>query len=381
MKRVAIRFLLLAISVLIGLAAVEVALRLGNLFRPPNDPPRPRRADLYQADERVGYRLWTSTKMCYRYPVSNGRVLSVNSNSDGFRSEREFDEPDSRTRIVVTGDSFVFGDGVEIRERLTEVLEGMEPGWRVDNLGMTGWGIDLMIRAVETIGPKARPDVVVLGIYTDDFTRQRPFYSGMGFPTPRFRLERGSLVSAPYPRLAWWKSLRVVQAAYQSYWRLVPDPHELNNALFDRFLAEAQRQEFMPVLMFIPGKYDGRVDSKRRRFLDQFAKEQGVAYLDLTEPIHGAGVDNTYIRGNWHWNPAGHRIAALELHRLLKARGLDRARSESTGFPTMSVPSQTGSMDKTQKAVNRLQSLAVRASLTTQTGDGACQEDFGPPSG
>ncbi len=327
--RAAINILLLAGSLLIALAAVETVLRLRHMYRPPQDPPRPRRPDLYQFDERVGYRLWPSTRMCYRYPVTSGRVLSLNSNSDGFRNPREFDEPDDRVRILVAGDSFILGDGVEVGERLTELLEDLEPGWRVDNLGMTGWGIDLMVRAVETIGPKASPEIVVLGLYTDTFRRQLPFYAGMGFPIPRFRLEGDRLVSVPYPRLAWWQRLRVVQAVHQSYWRRVRNQYELNAALLDRFLVASRRQQFMPVLMFMPGRDDTDEDRERRGFLRRYSEAHDVAYLDLTAAIHGAGIEVAYIRDNWHWSPQGHRIGARELHRVLTSKA-DLARRESS---------------------------------------------------
>lgn len=319
MKRLLVNLMLLSVGTVLGLAVVETVFRVRELYRPPHDPPRPRRPDLYQMDERLGYRLWPSTRMCYRYPASDGRVLSLNSNSDGFRNEREFGEADDRVRILVTGDSFVLGDGVEVRERLTEVLERLQPAWRVDNMGMTGWGIDLMVRAVETIGPKVEPDVVVLAVYTDDYTRQLPFYSGMGFPIPRYRLADDVLTSVPYPKLARWQRLRVVQAVYQTYWRQRRNRYEMAHALFVRFLTEAERQRFTPVLLFIPGKDDTEEDRERRGLLRRFSEERDVVFLDLTEAIHDAGVDRTFIEDNWHWNPEGHRVAALELHRVLES--------------------------------------------------------------
>ncbi|MEQ1897984.1 MAG: hypothetical protein ABL971_11425 [Vicinamibacterales bacterium] len=37
----------------------------------------------------------------------------------------------------------------------------------------------------------------------------------------------------------------------------------------------------------------------------------------MTAAIHGAGVDNVYIRNNPHWNPSGHRIAAEQLRTIV----------------------------------------------------------------
>ena len=149
------RALLLACALLIPLAAFEVTARLFDAYVPAGADLTPTRPDLYTADPRVGYRLHPSQRVNVHYPPRNPRALSIVSNADGFRSDRELGAPDVRPRILVVGDSFVFGSGVEERERFTEVLEWLEPGWRVDNLGMTGWGVDLMVRALETFGEKA----------------------------------------------------------------------------------------------------------------------------------------------------------------------------------------------------------------------------------
>ena len=151
------RLVLLIAALALPLAGFEAITRLVGAYVPPGAELTPTRPDLYTPDPDVGYRLHPSLHTTVRYPPRNPRALSVVSNSDGFRSSRELGEPDARPRILVVGDSFVFGSGVEASERFTEILEWLEPGWRVDNLGMTGWGIDLMVREIETLGPKARP--------------------------------------------------------------------------------------------------------------------------------------------------------------------------------------------------------------------------------
>ena len=143
-------------------------------------------------------------------------ALSIVSNSDGFRSRRDFREPDARRRIVVLGDSMVFGSGVEESERFTEVLESMEPGWRVDNLGMVAYGPDLMLRALETVGVALKPDVVLFAIFSHDFYRVMPEAFGIGFPLPRYVLEAGRLVTVPYPERPAWMRTGLVQAARYS---------------------------------------------------------------------------------------------------------------------------------------------------------------------
>ena len=59
---------------------------------------------------------------------------------------------------------------------------------------------------------------------------------------------------------------------------------------------------------------------ERRGFLAEWTARHNVPYADLTHAIHGAGVDKVYIQDNWHWNPAGHTIAARELQTLVHER-------------------------------------------------------------
>ena len=184
---------LLVSVVVIGVIGAEVLFRAARMGMPPDHPLRPKLADLYTADEHLGYTLWKSTKTCYRYPSFNPVVHPMVSNRWGFRGVREFDEPDDRTRILVVGDSFVQGVGVAREDRFTDRVEREKPEWRVDSMGISGWGLDTMVRAIELYGEKVKPDVVVLALYTDDFRRQHPLYAGLGYHIPKFRLVDGRL--------------------------------------------------------------------------------------------------------------------------------------------------------------------------------------------
>lgn len=100
--------------------------------------------------------------MSFDYPPEAPRTLTIRSNSHGFRQVRELGEEDVPPHVLVTGDSFTFGQGVEESERLTDRVEALHPKLRVDNVGMTGWGPDMMLLALETVVPRTKPDVVVV---------------------------------------------------------------------------------------------------------------------------------------------------------------------------------------------------------------------------
>lgn len=318
MSRVRRSLVLLTGSLVCAALAGEVGLRVLNRFEPPPPTPVQRRPDLYRPDPDLGYTLKPSTRTTYHYPVSSPKVFSLVSNSDGFRNQREFDEPDSRPRIWMLGDSMVLGDGVDSADRLTEVIEGLEPRWRVDNLGMSGWGIDLMVRAFERVSRRVRPDVVVLAFYTDDFRRLGPFYTGQGYPFPKFELDGDRLVSVPFPTLPSWRRLRVVQAVEQGYWRFRRNRFDLNGAVLERLHRGVREQRAAFVVAFLPGTGDTPEDRSRRGWLRDWCAKAQVPFVDLTATIHGAGAGGTFIPDNPHWNERGHRLAGEAIHRLLR---------------------------------------------------------------
>ncbi len=295
-----------------------MALRAVGKFNPPPHPLVCSRPDLYQQHDPYGYRLWPARRISYEYPKNNPRRLTLTSNRDGFRSAREFDsEDDGRSRIMIVGDSFVFGQGVEQTERFSNRLEELVPEWRVDNLGMPGFGADLMLRAFEQVGLDARPEVVVLSIYTDDFRRVDPLYSGAGFPIPRYELRENGLVSVAYPKRKLVDNLHVWQLARRALQEVTDSAWKLNSAILDRFGELARDQDISLVVIFLPGRNDIERDRKRSAWLGAYAAEHRIPFLDLTGPIHSAGTDEVFIERNSHLNSRGHEIVARHLRGIL----------------------------------------------------------------
>lgn len=306
---------------MISLGFVEAGLRILKIF-PPHDVLSPERPDLYVKDNEVGYHLWPSTKTFERYPWTALKINDINSNSDGFRNSREFGESGDDRQLLMIGDSFVYGLGVSSKDRLTEVLESKLSGWRIDNLGMCGWGIDLMLRALETFGPKIKPQIVVLAVYTDDFPRLLPQFSGMGFNIPKFELRNGQLVSKPYQLASGWRNSHLAQAAYEIYWRKIVNRnrYDMNKAILDRINQVTQKLNSKLILLYLPGKGNTEEDRERRSFLEIWTNSQKIPYLDLHDAFHNAGIKKTYIKNDIHWNENGHRLAASEIANFLVNR-------------------------------------------------------------
>jgi hypothetical protein len=311
----------------------EATLRVFTAYRPPDYPPAPARPDLFTGDTIVGYHLWPQTRTCMRYPGNTHRMLSLISNSDGFASSRELGEPDPRPRVLVIGDSFTMGLGVNEGTRYTEIVEDLEPRWRVDNMGMIGWGLDLMVRALEAHGKKARPNAVVFAVYTESLARLSPRWIGQApVPFRKYELVDGKLVDLPPYRPGFLyrfhltELLRTVQERVGgSRFR---NRYPLNEALLNKFFDLTRELNAAPVVLFLPGTQDTPQGRERRAFLRGWTEARGVTYLDLTDVIYAAGVDTTYIRNNFHWSEYGHQVAGRALHELLSTRVMQGQGSE-----------------------------------------------------
>jgi hypothetical protein len=312
------------VSLLIALVGAEAFLRVTDRFRPPRNPPQcgywdPAICSMYVPNADFGYTLRPSTATEYSYPESGAsRRLAVVSNRRGFRDARELDEREDRPRVLVLGDSFVFGEGVQAEERFTSVLEDIT-GFRVDSAGMTGWGPDLMLRALEAVDAEADPDIVLLCLYTHDFRRVHPLYAGLGFEVPRYELRDGRLVTIPYPPPTVWQKLRLLWAISPARRSWDSGMWDLHRAILDRFRELAAERDFRLGLLFLPGRSDTPADIERREWLAGYAEEADTWFLDLTGPVLERPRDEFFIAGgNPHWNPAGHAVVAANLGSFVK---------------------------------------------------------------
>ena len=111
------------------------------------------------------------------YIAQSGAWSAGPSNSLGFRDREVPPKSAGRYRIVVVGDSFTWGAGLERDERFSNLLEHfLGPRYEVFNFGVPGNNmpghLDVLDRALAV-----KPDFVLLQLYINDFeTRymQRP---------------------------------------------------------------------------------------------------------------------------------------------------------------------------------------------------------------
>lgn len=93
------------------------------------------------------------------------RTIAVSHNSVGLR-DRELG-PKKLKRLLVIGDSFVWGYDAEADERFTDLMQEKKPQWRIINAGVSGYGTDQELLLLKRFGAAIQPDHVLL-IFSDN---------------------------------------------------------------------------------------------------------------------------------------------------------------------------------------------------------------------
>lgn len=103
---------------------------------------------------------------------------TVRVNNVGFR-DRDVPPKDGRYRIAVVGDSFTWGQGVEEKDRFSNLIEqALGPGYEVFNFGRPGNNMPEHLQVL-TQALAVQPDFVLLQLYINDWET-----ASMVRPTP-----------------------------------------------------------------------------------------------------------------------------------------------------------------------------------------------------
>src|SRR5688572_1130655 len=150
------------------------------------------------------------------YPL---RPYHLQTNSAGLRNSEEINDDPNVFRILAIGDSFTFGFYVHNEEsfpaRLQERLNELrETRFQVLNAGIPGYTIEDELSYLKDKGLNLKPDLVVLGVYTNDIFDLTP--------DMRQYFARSVVLAQTSPAAAAPDSLRVFlrdNVALYSLWR------------------------------------------------------------------------------------------------------------------------------------------------------------------
>lgn len=328
------RLFLAAFATGLALAGAELALRLlvpAEIGTPTTDGDG---FSFFAYDPELGWDLVPGTADRTR---SDEFDVEVKINGQRMRSDREISPvalPGVR-RLALIGDSFSFGQGVEVHEGFGERLAEALPNVELLNLAVTGYGTDQQLMKLEAQGWAFAPDLVLLGLFEGDVFRNDKL-TQLGYPKPRYVLgENGRLVldNVPVPRAPAAPGLlagsRVAAIAGKPARSLVEHlgwgaSWPVTEAILAR-LAAVCKERGVPLAVVVIPKDQAVLGSGLRRALHtrtlglvgEMLDRLEVPYLDLTAALAAAIQSQPgtalYFPRDGHWTPAGHAVAAHAL--------------------------------------------------------------------
>ncbi|MDG4476291.1 SGNH/GDSL hydrolase family protein [Thiovibrio frasassiensis] len=283
---------------------------------------------------------------------------TVETNSAGFRGG-EWDLSPGRRNIVVLGDSFAFGWGVQFEESVGKRLEGalqkIDPRFQVINLAQSGYSVKEIVRSFEIFKAMLKPEAVVYifcpndtesmtsedaqGDYTIEY--QPPPGEAEAFATMRERnqpgywtwekFRKGSYLHAFYARFVRPVISKRIRASLhidsppQGYdfpppMTERPTPPDLPEARFLTYCLKRLAQQVDGTLYLLPTSDKSilyRKDDERnlRWVLANFSKMNHKAhFLDFESSVRLIPDGKKYyFLFDDHWSAAGHEFAAQML--------------------------------------------------------------------
>jgi hypothetical protein len=323
------------LTFVVGLLLAELSARA---FFPEWAPTREERVEFWTYHDRLG---WMHT------PNQTGRFdhpdfsVQVAINSHGMRDSEYGTARTAKRRLLVLGDSFGWGFGVEHAQRFSELIESAHADWEILNASVSGYGTGQQLLLLQELGTVFRPDVVLVLFNPEDFENNVRGEQYWHFK-PRFAFESGNLklenVPVPEPTARQRLTRFLLGKTY-----LGPRLHALKNALADRLgtgRASAQSGDskndnvtyhLLAAVDDLCLRYGARfvlvslpMESDQRAVLQRVAADKRIPYLAL-DPHFQLITDSVVFPHDSHWNERGHEIAAQAIDGFLARIGVFRA--------------------------------------------------------
>lgn len=132
-------------------------------------------ASLGEKDPLLGHRLRAGAHSRTRTPEF---TVEYRTNADGWRDETLYDRQAAAPRLLVLGDSFTFGEGVDEGQIFPRLLERgrQQQGTEIEvvNAGVPGYDTRREVLLLERLLERYRPDAVLIVWVPNDLFTNRP---------------------------------------------------------------------------------------------------------------------------------------------------------------------------------------------------------------
>ncbi len=285
---------------------------------------------------------------------------AIQTNAMGFRGTREYDKKNNPNviKIIVLGDSYAFGWGVQNDETFAVKLEHQYRNLEMINLGVVGYGIDQMYLCYKELGREFHADYVIISVFPEDFWRATRAFSETGHGKPYFTLSSEGVLKLnnvpvkgaedlqynQFPDLieqnAFEKIMnhsviyRLAKKVFIKYGKNLgavdpntTDEWRLGKAILHELIQEIRKSGAQPIIIIIPPVrwlHDSQIESIQKS-LWHLRDQENVEIFDLTtyfqKSLGNKNLTDFYIQDDWHWTKNGHEVVAAVLNDYLSTQG------------------------------------------------------------
>lgn len=335
--RLAIKILIFIISLSITLLVIELSLAIfypQTLEQEEWDP-------LFKWSNRKGF------SGTLRSLDEKDYLTRVNINSLGFRGE---EIKATKYRIIIVGDSFTFGSGVEDNETFSSLIEhnlnGKGYDVKVINAGVKGWSPDQYYLFIKHEALKYNPDIIIIGFYGGNDVEETGLLEYRGkieekkieYPSFSFKLKKFFAKNSHLYNFLIVKAMQnplldrfliergIFAEHYKPFFTRNPADYERDEEKVGVILKETIRilkeKNVSVIILYIPSieevsdrYYENAIKlfpnssierTRPRNLVLRIGKETNTSIVDLTYFLD----EESYFPNDLHWNQKGHSIAA-----------------------------------------------------------------------
>ncbi len=322
---------------------------------------------------------WTLKPNATAHFVALDFDTEVTINSFGLRDKNRTLEKDNNVyRILIVGDSFTYGFGVNNNETYPAILEGLlnslnsDNQFEVWNAGFaSGYTEDTFYLYLRDIGLKFNPDVIIVGLFVEndilDFSRNEYIFNDTGdlvritsgfYHVEYGKLRRGEAIEiSTKKRMIYFlkQFLLRYSRAYSYFYNavltiLTPE----NNPVFDKEYSEIINKNFNKskyylgqikklgdennitvVVVLVPGKMS--IDNLWQWYLRKnpqslrdkpinimlsYCQEVNITCLNLFPYFTNSTEEVYYFEHDAHWSKEGNQKNAEIIHQLLLSKNI-----------------------------------------------------------
>ncbi len=280
---------------------------------------------------------WISKPNLRNESVFDNKIL--NTNSSGFRGQVDYHnvKDQKRTRIVILGDSYTFGDEVSDNETYSHYLQELLPETEIVNLGVHGYGHDQMLILFKENQEELNPDIVILGfVYIDIYRNGLKFND---YSKPKFELDSGNLLlknsPVPNPEIVLkseWMRLKFIDLLRITHHRIINKlgiykqrTERVTTNILNELISEILESGAKPVFFYLPIEDEiilaDKSASRQKFFFNYCDNNKKVECFSVLSNFTRKLKAGTQFNLSGHWGAIGNFTIAEEIRNYLLSEG------------------------------------------------------------